>query len=88
MLGLEQLGQYEIVLQRILDSINQPVNLDDKIVTVSASIGVSQYPNDAIDPGILLRLADQSMYNAKQSGKNKYKIYSSNSTLKLSNKMK
>jgi len=78
MLGLEQFNQYEIALQRILESINQPVLIDEKIVTVSASIGVSQFPSDAVDPDILLRLADQSMYSAKQSGKNKYKFYSSN----------
>ena len=74
--GLEQMDQYHIALQRILDSINQPVTIDAITVTVSASIGLSQYPCDATDPDILLRLADQSMYSAKQSGKNKYKFYS------------
>ena len=73
---LEHPDHYELALQRILNSINQPVHAGGKTVTVSASIGLSQYPSDATDPDILLRLADQSMYYAKQNGKNKYKFYS------------
>ncbi|TDK59256.1 PAS domain S-box protein [Sapientia aquatica] len=73
---LEHPDHYELALQRILNSINQPVHAGGQTVTVSASIGLSQYPSDATDPDILLRLADQSMYYAKQNGKNKYKFYS------------
>jgi EAL domain-containing protein (putative c-di-GMP-specific phosphodiesterase class I) len=47
----------------------------DKSQTVSASIGVSIYPLDNEDPDTLLRHADQAMYLAKQSGKNRFYIY-------------
>ena len=76
LLGLEQMDQYQLALQRILDSINEPINLGENIANVSASIGLSQYPTDADEPDTLLRLADQSMYYAKQSGKNRFKFYS------------
>jgi EAL domain-containing protein (putative c-di-GMP-specific phosphodiesterase class I) len=44
-------------------------------VTVSASIGVSLYPLDDEDPDTLLRHADQAMYIAKQTGKNRFHVY-------------
>ncbi|MEI7614693.1 MAG: diguanylate cyclase [Betaproteobacteria bacterium] len=42
---------------------------------VSASIGLSIYPTDAIDGDQLLRFADQAMYLAKTSGKNGYHLF-------------
>jgi EAL domain-containing protein (putative c-di-GMP-specific phosphodiesterase class I) len=62
-------------LERLLAAIAQPITVKDKPVTVSASIGVSLYPLDDEDPDTLLRHADQAMYVAKQSGKNRFHIY-------------
>ena len=42
---------------------------------VSASMGVTMYPNDAVDADQLLRHADQAMYVAKQTGKNRYHLF-------------
>ena len=42
---------------------------------VSASAGVTLYPQDNIDADLLLRHADQAMYVAKQSGKNRYHLF-------------
>jgi diguanylate cyclase (GGDEF)-like protein len=47
------------------------------MVSVSASIGVAIYPQDAVESDLLLRLADQAMYNAKQRGRSQY-IFSGN----------
>jgi EAL domain-containing protein (putative c-di-GMP-specific phosphodiesterase class I) len=44
-------------------------------VCVSASIGVSLYPQDNVDADTLLRHADQAMYLAKNAGKNRYQIF-------------
>jgi len=53
--------------------------LDDLTVQVSASIGVTFYPQeDEVDGDKLIRQADQAMYVAKQSGKNRYHIFDSN----------
>jgi len=43
--------------------------------SVSVSIGISRYPNDAHEPEALLRLADEAMYRAKASGKNAYCLW-------------
>ena len=42
---------------------------------ISASIGVTLYPWDHGDTDLLLRHADQAMYEAKQSGKNCYQVF-------------
>jgi len=62
-------------LRRLLETINRPIEIDGKSLTVSASIGVSLYPEDQQDPDTLLRHADQAMYVAKQTGKNRYHLF-------------
>jgi diguanylate cyclase (GGDEF)-like protein/PAS domain S-box-containing protein len=63
------------ILDRMLDAIKQPVTIDIHQAEVSASIGVTFYPEDYEDGDTLLRHADQAMYSAKQSGKNHYQLY-------------
>ncbi|WP_313076261.1 diguanylate cyclase domain-containing protein [Melaminivora sp.] len=63
------------VLERVLQLVNEPVALDSGTARVSASIGVSIYPLDADTPDLLLRRADQAMYQAKQAGKNQCQRY-------------
>ena len=64
-----------LVLERVLNVIAQPVVLKGAQVIVSASIGVTLYPEDDVDSDTLLRHADQAMYIAKQSGKNRFHLY-------------
>jgi diguanylate cyclase (GGDEF)-like protein/PAS domain S-box-containing protein len=62
-------------LERILERVSEPMMLGDEQVSVSASIGVTLYPNDNVDADNLLRHADHAMYTAKQLGKNRYQIF-------------
>ena len=62
-------------LERLLTAISQPIQINNKFYTISASIGVSIYPQDQDNSDTLLRHADQAMYIAKQSGKNRFHIY-------------
>jgi len=75
LLGLQQREECVITLKRLLDAIAQPITIKDKTTNLSASIGVSIYPQDDEDADSLLRYADQSMYLAKQSGKNCFRLY-------------
>jgi diguanylate cyclase (GGDEF)-like protein len=59
-------------LERLLAAIAQPIYFKEESITLSASIGVSIYPINGSDSDALLRTADQAMYAAKQSGKNKF----------------
>jgi diguanylate cyclase (GGDEF)-like protein len=73
LLELAQVQECEVILNRILDSLRQPIRLTGGAVMVGASIGVCFYPGSGNDdPDGLLRYADQAMYQAKQSGKNRY----------------
>jgi diguanylate cyclase (GGDEF)-like protein/PAS domain S-box-containing protein len=75
LLGQEKGEEFVATLQRILLAISEPIILQGKAQTLSASIGVSIYPLDDEDSDTLLRHADQAMYVAKQSGKNRFHIY-------------
>lgn len=56
----------------VLKAAADPVTLGDAVMQISASIGVSLYPQDHVDAHLLMRHADQAMYVAKQAGKNRY----------------
>lgn len=43
-------------------------------IVVTSSLGISIYPDHGRDPGLLIRLADKAMYDAKQSGRNSYRL--------------
>jgi diguanylate cyclase (GGDEF)-like protein/PAS domain S-box-containing protein len=75
LLGLQKVEDCETTLHRLLEVISRPVTLHNQAVSVSASIGISIYPEDNTDPDTLLRHADQAMYQAKQEGKNCFHIY-------------
>ena len=65
----------EPVLERLLFAASKPVTVHDVLLNVSASIGVTLYPQDSVDTDQLLRHADQAMYMAKQAGKNHYHLF-------------
>ena len=61
------------VSQRILDAVAEPFVIDGQEIHITASIGISVYPEDG---RTLLRNADIAMYRAKEKGKNNYQFYS------------
>jgi diguanylate cyclase (GGDEF)-like protein len=61
------------VSQRILDAVAEPFVIDDQELHITASIGISVYPDDG---RTLLKNADIAMYRAKEKGKNNYQFYS------------
>ena len=64
------------LLARLLAAAHEPLVLDEKTLQVSASLGVTFYPQtDDIDADQLQRQADQAMYQAKLSGKNRYHVF-------------
>ncbi|WP_081666852.1 diguanylate cyclase domain-containing protein [Laribacter hongkongensis] len=69
----------ERIGNEILNEIRLPVLLDFVTVKISASIGVSRFPSDALNGDDLLRIADMAMYLAKKNGKNSLFFYKSTS---------
>lgn len=64
-----------LALERLLRAAADPVMVQGKALSVSASIGVTHYPEDAVDADQLMRHADQAMYQAKQAGKNRWQVF-------------
>ncbi|NKN32570.1 EAL domain-containing protein [Marichromatium bheemlicum] len=71
------------VLERALQAIDVPFEVDDAVLDVSASVGVTLYPLDDVDPDTLLRHADQAMYQAKQLGRNRYQLFDLEAAAKI-----
>jgi len=64
------------LLNRLLSAAAEAVHENGEVLRVSASLGVTFYPQaEAIDADQLLRQADQAMYQAKLAGKNRYHIF-------------
>ena len=63
------------VAEKILTSLAAPYALGDDVVYVTGSIGITFYPQDAMDPDGLLKNADQAMYVAKNMGRNQISYF-------------
>ncbi len=64
------------MITRLLTAAAQPTNVGEHVLQVSASLGVTFYPQaEGVDADQLLRQADQAMYQAKLAGKNRYHIF-------------
>ncbi len=61
--------------QQLLDDLAQPYQLDNEKVFLTASIGVTFYPQDSKDIEVLQRNGDQAMYAAKGNGRNGFHFF-------------
>jgi len=62
---------------KLQQKISEPMQINGRQLTTSASIGISLYPNDADNADELISLADTAMYSAKDSGHGRAHFYSS-----------
>lgn len=60
-----------LVAKTLLGVLAEPFFIDDHEISISASIGISMFPDDATDSSSLLQEADSAMYTAKRYGKNR-----------------
>lgn len=72
---LEKPNDVETILNRLLAAASEKVATTCGEVQVSASIGVTLFPQDASDADQLLRHADMAMYQAKLAGKNRFQYF-------------
>jgi diguanylate cyclase (GGDEF)-like protein/PAS domain S-box-containing protein len=68
---LDDTEAVERIAQHMLRRLSEPYQLGNEMAYVSASIGVTLYPEDAGDIEALLKNADQAMYAAKRLGRNR-----------------
>lgn len=62
----------DFISQHIIDSITQPITINNQSIISTVSIGICTYPQDAQDESALLKNADIALYRAKQLGKNNF----------------
>tara|TARA_R110001599_G_scaffold353676_1_gene595029 strand:- start:49209 stop:51785 length:2577 start_codon:yes stop_codon:yes gene_type:complete len=77
----------ETVAKKILTTLFKPVVLMGQECRVTGSIGISLYPEHAQDEQTLIKNADAAMYQAKESGKNRFAFYSETSKLQSLERM-
>lgn len=78
LIDLEDRQASTSLLDRLLAAAARPVQVGELHLQVSASLGISFYPQEhEIDADQLLRQADQAMYQAKVAGKNRYYLFDS-----------
>ncbi len=64
-----------VVAQKIMKNFNAPFRLSGSEIFVTTSIGITLYPNDGVEPDVLIKNADAAMYRAKEEGRNTYRYY-------------
>ncbi|MEW8062157.1 MAG: EAL domain-containing protein [Candidatus Thiodiazotropha sp.] len=64
-----------VVARKLLDLFSRPMIIGEHELVVTASIGITLYPNDGEDSDKLIRHADRAMYDAKQQGRNTYRFF-------------
>jgi diguanylate cyclase (GGDEF)-like protein len=72
---LSQASDAAVVADKVLGCCAEPFTIDGRELHVTASIGVSVYPEDGRDGETLLKNADTAMYRAKDKGRGVYQFY-------------
>jgi len=72
---LEAVARVEAIATKILHALQTPFQLGQEQAFISASIGITIYPDDARDIEDLLKHADQAMYAAKGAGRNRFSYF-------------
>ena len=73
---LESSDDASRVAEKVLSKLAAPYKIDDKNLSITASIGMAIFPSDGQDPYELLRNADAAMFGAKDDGGNRYAFHS------------
>ena len=72
---LEQLEDAALSARRMLRAVGQVHSIDQNELYVTASIGISVYPDDGLDAETLIKSADMAMYQAKGNGRESYQFF-------------
>ena len=85
---LERVEHALNVATRVKEAMRRSFLIEGNEIYVTASIGISLFPEDGDDCGSLLKFADTAMYHAKNCGKNNAKLYSSSLTMQIMSHVK
>lgn len=86
--GLGTEIQAQQIADEILHLIEKPFQVDQHNLKITGSIGICYYPKDGLDYETLMKNADVSMYHAKDSGRNTYRVFEEEMNSRAINSMK
>ena len=78
---LNDLSNIGELAQNLIQTVSEPMNINNHELYITVSIGISLYPEDAIDTDSLLKCADAAMYSAKNDGCNLFHFYKKEMTV-------
>jgi len=76
------------ISQKILDFLTQPINIKNHQLDITASIGISIFPDDGKNISTLIKHADSAMYLAKDLGKNNFQYFTEQLSIDIHNRLK
>ena len=80
---IRNMDEVDMLITRILEEMTRPFLIGQNTLRISASIGATIFPFDSSDTDTLLRHADQAMYQAKQSGRNRFHLFDASMDLQV-----
>lgn len=75
LLNLQSVEDAIRIGDKIRNSLNQPVLIDDKTLSISSCIGIALYPDHGLTADALTEHADTAMYHAKENGRDRVVVY-------------
>jgi diguanylate cyclase len=84
--GLREPESATVVADKIVKTLSSPFRIRGKELHISASVGISLFPDDGRDVETLVKSADSTMYAVKATGKNHYKIKTANTRVEESHR--
>lgn len=76
-----------LVAERVVEAMNRPMLVEGLDHFITASIGITLYPNDGSDRQVLLKNADLAMYKAKELGRNRYRFFTAEFNRRLQERL-
>lgn len=73
--GLQNAENAALIAEKIIQVVSQPLILNGQQAAVGTSIGIALFPRDGDDVDRLIKLADEAMYEVKNTGKNGYSFF-------------
>ena len=86
---LEDIDQFDvdIVAQKIIQAISKPTQIQEDTIIITASIGISMFPQDGDTIQTLLKNADLAMYQAKENNKNRFEFFNQEMASRIESQM-
>ena len=78
--GLNSHRYAAVVAGKLIKAVSGPFAIEEHTLYLTASVGISLFPNDGKDVNALLRNADSAMYHAKKTGRNRFQYYTEDMT--------